>query len=178
MDPGSFLFGSEEKLKKVSNLNKGQGQFLNQLIKMLQGMSGEGGGYGQAMGLLQDYLNPQSDVYQNFEKPYLRQFNEQTIPGLAERFAGMGAQGGALSSSGFGQALGSAGAGLQENLAQMKTGMQRSAAGDIMGQFNQLAGLGLGTQPFSYQQKPASAGLIGTGLSSFLGGLGKGIFGG
>lgn len=175
MDIGEFLFGAEEKLNKVPTMSRGQTGILNQLLKLLGGMGSQGGGYNQAMGLLQQYLDPESEVYKNFEAPYMRQFNEQTIPQLAERFAGMGAQGGALSSSGFGQALGAAGAGLQENLASMKSGMQRQAAGDIMGQYNNLLGQGLGAQPFGYHQKSASTGLVPNVLANFAQGLGKSI---
>ncbi len=45
------------------------------------------------------------------------QFNQQTIPSLAERFTGLNAQG----SSAFTQALGQAGAGLDEGLAALES---------------------------------------------------------
>lgn len=47
-------------------------------------------------------------------------FNENTIPGLAERFASLGS-GGSLNSSAFGQALGGAGAGFERDLAALKS---------------------------------------------------------
>jgi hypothetical protein len=145
-----FLFGKESKIKKLPTMSDQQGELFKSLLGSLQG------GNNQAMNLLQQYLNPQSDIYQNFEKPYLQQFEQETVPMLAERFAGAGAQGGALSSSGFGQALSSAGSNLQTGLAQMKSGMQRQSIQDILG-MNQMA---LGTSPFSYLQKPASAGFL------------------
>jgi hypothetical protein len=46
----------------------------------------------------------------------INQFNTQTIPGLAERFTALG---GGQRSSGFQQALGAAGSGLQQSLASM-----------------------------------------------------------
>ena len=79
------------------------------------------------------------------------------MPGLAERFAGFGANSGALSSSVFGQALGAAGANLQTNLAQMKSQMQRSSISDILNQYNQLANGVMGAQPFSYGEQGPGA---------------------
>jgi hypothetical protein len=156
-----FLFGEDDKLKQLENLSPEQQQILQQLLGNVQGMGGQGA-YGQATNLLQQYLDPQSDIYKNFEAPYRQEFEQQTVPMLAERFAGQGAQGGALSSSGFGQALGAAGSNLQTNLAQMKSGLQRQSISDILGQYNTMAGLGLGTQPFSYYNKPGHQGFLPT----------------
>lgn len=69
-----------------------------------------------------------------FKAPYLREFEEKIIPGLAERFAGMGA--GSQSSSAFQQALGSSGADLSERLGVL--GAQReqgalSGLGNLLG---------------------------------------------
>lgn len=171
-----FLFGSSDKLKKVNNFDSQQGQLHNSILSQLLQMQGQGGGYSNALQILQDYLNPQSDAYQNFEQPYLDQFNQQTIPGLAEQFAGAGGgMGGGLSSSGFGQALGAAGANLQTNLAQMKSGLQRQSVNDLFAQFNQQSQQGLNAQPFSYKQQQGSQGLLQSGLNAFLGGLGGGF---
>lgn len=74
---------------------------------------------------LQKLLSGDQETMDQFQAPYLRQFHEQTIPGLAERFAGYGA--GAQSSSAFQQALAQAGAGLSENLASLRGQMQLGA---------------------------------------------------
>jgi hypothetical protein len=155
----NFLFGEDARADKLPTMTRSQNQFLNQILSQLKG-GGLGQGYEQGLGLLQDYLNPQSDLYKNFEAPYLQQFEQQTLPGLAERFAGMGAMGQGLSSSGFGQALGAAGSNLQTQLASLKSGMQRQSIGDILGQYNTQASLGLGQQPFAYMQTPASPGFL------------------
>lgn len=65
-------------------------------------------------------------------------FAQQTIPSIAERFSGLGAQ----KSSAFGQQLGAAGAGLESDLAGQKQlyNLQQ------MGLFQNLAGLGLNPQ--------------------------------
>src|SRR5271170_2333198 len=95
-----FLFGNEGGNQQLSTLNGQQNDVLQQILKMVQQ---SGGGVEQAFQLLQGYLDPNSEQYKNFEAPYLQQFNQQTIPGLAEKFAGYGGGlGGGLSSSGFG----------------------------------------------------------------------------
>lgn len=165
----SGLFsGNDNKLKKIPTLSKEQQAILGNVYGNL---SGAQGGYGNAMGLLQGYLDPNSEQYKNFEAPYLREFEQQTIPGLAERFAGAGAQGGALSSSGFGQALGSAGANLQTNLAAMKSQMQRQSISDILNQYNQLTSTGLNAQPFAYGIQPGGAGALPSAFANMSGPL-------
>jgi len=64
-------------------------------------------------------------------------FQTQTVPSLAERFTSMGQ--GAQRSSGFREALGAAGSGLEESLASM--GSQRSL--QEQGLLQSLLGLGL-----------------------------------
>jgi hypothetical protein len=151
--------------KKVSNFDRIQKQLHGQRGNQALGLGGAGGGYENAIGLLQDYLNPESDIYQNFEAPYLQRFNQQTVPGLAERFAGFGAQGGALSSSGFGQALSTAGANLQTDLAAMKANMQRNSIADILNQYNTLSSGVMGAQPFSQvAQSPGTLSSIFSGI--------------
>jgi hypothetical protein len=77
---------------------------------------------------------------------------------------------GALSSSGFGQALGGAGAGLQSQLAQMFSSLQQQAAGAQYNQFNQMANQGLNYQPFAYYQQPGGATQGGGFMSGLFGG--------
>lgn len=103
---------------------------LNPAQKGIFEMFNRSGGMGTnpLAGQINDYysglLDQSSPAYDNFAAPHLRQFNEQTIPALSERFAGLGAQ----SSSGFQNALGQAGAGLQENLAALRSGLQMQGA--------------------------------------------------
>lgn len=168
------LFGSQGKTEKLPTMNPEQ---LGHLKQMLQMLSPEGKlGQGQEMSLdrLMEMLDPSSEAQQRFADPYMQQFEQQTVPGLAERFAGAGATGGALSSSGFGQALGGAGANLQSQLAQLKSQLQQSAAQDLMGQYNTLSQQSLGAQPFAYQQQPGQQGLVQSALQ----GWGRSGFGG
>lgn len=156
-----FLFGSGDKMKKLDTMTPEQKKFLNQIISMLSGGQGGPPGLQNALGGLQDWMNPESSVYKNFEKPYLEEFEQKTIPMLGEQFAGMGGgMGGALSSSGFGQALGAAGANLQTDLAQMKSDKQRQALQDYLNAFMSLTGQTLGAQPFGYQKQQGSPGFL------------------
>ena len=164
-----FLFGTEDTREQLPTMNPQQMKLLNSVISQ-QGKLQQGG-YGDSMSLLQQYLNPESDVYKNFENPYRQEFEQQTVPGLAERFAGLGAMGGGLSSSGFGQALGAAGANLQTQLASMKQQYQRQSINDLLNQYNQLTNTGLNARTFENTYQPGSTGLLG-GLGS---GIGAGI---
>lgn len=161
----SGLFGGgNEGMQKYKTLSKEQQKFHQ--IRGQQAQQLGQGGYQGSLDILQQMLNPQSDIYRNFEAPYRREFEEQTIPNLAERFAGMGAQGGALSSSGFGQSLGAAGAGLQEKLAYLKSGLQQSAIERLMNQYNSLSQGYLNTPEFAYANQQGGVSPLSTGTTS------------
>ena len=158
-----FSGGGGDKMKKVSNFNEGQNQFFDQYTDQANQSFG---GMDKIMGLLQSMMDPNSEFFKNFENQQMTQFNEQTIPRLAEQFAG-GANGGALSSSGFGQALGGAASGLQANLAQGKSGMIMQALQQYLNQHNQQANTVLGTKPFDYINKQKGGGAASGLLSAF-----------
>ena len=146
------------KWSQQPNISPEQQQLLSQLLQMLGGEGELGQASGDALAQLKELMDPSSEAQQRFADPHMQQFQQQTLPGIAERFAGAGAQGGALSSSGFGQALGGAAAGLQTQLAGMKSELQKGSIQDILGQFKSLLGQGLGTQSFSnvYQHPTGS----------------------
>lgn len=102
---------------------------------------------------LMQLLQGGSQAEENFAAPYMRQFREQTIPELSTLFGGAGAG----SSSGFQQALGQAGAGLQENLASLRSGLQMQALPQALGYaqtpFSNLQSLlGMNTQALVQKQ--------------------------
>ncbi len=175
-----YLFGSPDKLKKVATGTPEQQALHGQILQQAMGMGQPGGGYQNAQNYYNSLLQPGNDAFNNFAAPFLNQFNEQTLPGIAERFAGAGA----LSSSGFGQALGGAGAGLQSQLAQLFAQLQSQAAGQQTNQYNQLTSQGLNYQPFAYQQQAGTGGLfapllagLGTMAAGPLGGMAAGAIG-
>jgi hypothetical protein len=164
-----FLLGSPAKTKQLPTLNKDQLRLLGQMIQLL----GPGGGLGQGFGESLDYqrqlMDPSSEAVNQFTQPYVDQFNQQTIPGLAERFAGLGGGlGGGLSSSGFGQSLSSAAGNLQTQLAALKAGLGQQAAGQLMSQYTNLSGQALGKSPFGYMQQPGTQGFLPQALSAYL----------
>jgi hypothetical protein len=181
--------------KSISTLTSGQKKSLKQLLGSLGGQPTnimESPLFQQGQGYLQNLLQGGPQATSAFEAPYLREFQQRTIPALAERFAGLGS--GALSSSAFQQALGSAGAGLQEQLAALRSGLQMQALPQALGFAQQpianrlgFTQLGLGTQAQGYvpQQLPFwQSALLGLapglgqlggmfGLGGLLGGLGR-----
>jgi hypothetical protein len=182
--------------RSLSTITKPQKGLLNQTISGLSGQSSniaQNPLFQQVQGYLQNLLSGSPESSKAFEAPAMRQFNEQIIPGLAERFSGAGAQ----SSSAFQQALGQQGAGLAERLQRMRSELQmgaiphglQTAQQPISNLFN-FSNLGLNTQAQGYvpKQQPfwqklltsgaqgLGAGLSGGGLSG-LGGL-LGMFGG
>lgn len=156
------LFSGNDKLKKKSTMTKEQQALLNQILSMVSPSGNLGQAYGESLGYQQQLMDPNSEAVRQFTEPYMREFEQQTVPGLAERFAGAGGgMGGGLSSSGFGQALSSAGGNLQSQLAQLKAGLGQQAAQSLMGQYGNLTGAGLSAQPFAYVQPQMG---FGTGL--------------
>lgn len=163
----SSLTSKKPGLKKVPTMSQGQQGLQNQILQLLQGQLGQGGPFSQAQGYLQNLLSGSPQSTSAFEAPAMRQFNEQIIPGLAERFSGLGA--GSQSSSAFQQALGQAGAGLSENLQALRSGLQGGAAQQLLGLPSQFLGAGF-QSPFAYMQTQG-----GGRLSNLLGSFGQGI---
>jgi len=151
-----MLFGKPGEYKALPTMAPEQQQLLTQLLGGLRGPTQAG---------LGNLLNLLGGGTEAFEKPLMRQFYEQTIPGIAERFTGMGA--GAQQSSAFKQALGEAGAGLSEQLGALRGGLQMQG----LGQLSNLLGMGLGAKPFEWAQLPGTEGF----LSPLIGGIGSGL---
>ena len=166
----NFLFGSPDELNKVATGTKEQKALHNNILSRAMGMQQGQGGYDLANQYYNNLLGEnQGQAFDQFSQPYMQQFQEQVLPQIAERFAGMGA----LSSSGFGQALGGAASGLQSQLAQLFSQLQSQAAGQQYNQYNQfgqqqndLAQMGLNYQPFAYKHTPGSQGFLGTALGA------------
>jgi len=156
-----FLIGSKDKVKQLPNMTPEQMSVLQQLL------GGLGGGMGSGMDYLQSLLSGEEGAFDAYEAPMKRQFEEQTVPGLAEQFSSLGS--GAQGSSAFGQALGQAGAGLTENLAAQRAQLRSGA----MQQLSQLMGIGLGAQPFGYNVQKGQAGMLPSMSQGFGSAIGK-----
>ena len=101
-----------------------------------------------------DILANPSQGFEPIAQQARTQFQQKTVPMLAERFLGSGQN---LASSGLTQQLSQGGAGLEEALAALQTqyGMQNRAQG--------LSALGMGLSPqFQFFQTPEQQGLVGS----------------
>jgi len=147
-----FFTGTPGEFKQISKFNPAQEQGFNTSLQ-------------QALSGLQQ---PLGQGYAPIAQQARSQFNQQTIPTLAERFSSMGGQGGQRSSA-FPQMLGQAGAGLEEGLAagQAQFGLQHQQL------LQQLLGIGL-TPQFETMYTPRQPSFIGNLLSSLAPGLGMG----
>lgn len=111
--------------------------------------------------------NLPSASFEPIKQAAMSQFSQDIIPGIAERFSGLGA--GGQRSSAFQQALGGAGAGLAERLAAMQQGFNMQQRQMDLGQLMSMLQMGLQPQ-FEYGITPPQSG-FGTQLA---GGLGQG----
>ena len=155
---GGLSKGGGDKLKKIKNFDPEQQRFFDQYKQ--QAIDSQGG-MQDVMGLLQSMLDPNSEFFKNFENQQMTEFNERTLPNIAERFAGANAMGGGLMTSGFGQALGGAASGLHSNLAAGKSSMIWQALQQLLSQYNTQANTVLSARPFDYVNKQGGGGFAG-----------------
>lgn len=173
-----FFFGDKDRTSQLSTLAPQQQQSLSNVIGQISPQGQAGQNYSSAQQYLSRLLGGDKEAYNMFASPYIQNFEQQIIPQIAERFAGLGgplASGEA--SSGFGQALSGAGAQLQAQLANLFANLQQNASSQAMGQYNNLANLGLNTRAVENIYQPGSTGALGGILSGAAQGLGYG-FGG
>jgi hypothetical protein len=149
----NFFLGSGPSIQQIPTVTPEVSQALSQILQ-------------QALGGLQNPSQGFAPIAQDAQ----RNFQQNIVPSIAERFSGLGAQ----RSSAFGQQLGSAGAGLASNLAsqQAQYGLQNRQG--LLSQFQ------LGSMPqFENAYNPGQSGflsqllsgLVGGGLSAGTGGL-------
>lgn len=108
-----------------STYNPNQLGMMDQILQSLKGGAPNiqnNQNYQQGQEWLSSLFND-PEFFKNMEAPLQRQFQEQTVPELANRFAGMGA--GATGSTAFRNQLGREGSNLHSNIAAMRTGMQQ-----------------------------------------------------
>jgi len=153
------LFGKEEKTEQLPRFTPQQEQTTGQLLGGAQEQ------LPQIFQYLQQILSQSPEMMQQFQAPAMRQFEEEIIPTIAERFSKVNAQ----KSSAFGQQLGKAGAGLAENLAAQRAGLGQNA----ISQLQQLLGQGMQPQ-FETMFRPGTSGSLAQLLGPLLGGIGGG----
>lgn len=169
------LFGSKPKFEKHSMLTGHQSKMLKKLLGNINPEDfdvTQNPLYQKSQSFLSDLLDPSSKAAKSFEAPYKRQFEQEVVPGLAERFTSMGGQ----NSSGFQQTMGQAGAGLSENLASMRNQLAMQALPQAFS-FSQQpfanlmsrVGLGMGVNKFTGIGSPGQSGFLqnfGSGMAS------------
>lgn len=177
------IFGESSRPKVHSGFTKDQQRMLNQYMSMIQNQR-------QAIQPLQDqafsYLQGlfEPGAFQGLEGVAKRQFNEEIVPGIAERFGASAGSGG--ENSAMANALGRAGVDLETNLAQLRQQGQMGALGQMLGLSqmpfqNYAQGLGLWSgQNIAPTPRPGFlqgvAGGFGQGLGQALGRLPFGGF--
>ena len=174
-----FFTGTPEKREQVSRLTPSQQKIQQQLEGAAQNR-GAGGAFGESSDYFRDLLSNDSADFNAFAAPEMRRFNEQTIPGIAEQFAGMGA--GGLSSSGFQNAAVGAGTDLSERLGSIRAGLRMQGAQGLQNIGNQSLQQNSDwqtTQPGSEGLLSQALPLLGTAAGFAIGGpFGASIGGG
>lgn len=191
------------KINKLSNLTSEQRHLLKDVTKhpdvhMNLPNIKHNENYKMGGNYLQQILgqNPNDpNAAKQFEAPYMRQFQEEIMPQLAEQYAGAGAMG----SSAFQNAAAHEGGSLMERLAALRgnLGLQQQGLGlqaaqqalgyaqlPFMQKFQQQGqeqnlgmarrNLALGAQPYTFTHQEGGmgpGGMIGKGLSSLGGGM-------
>lgn len=165
------FFGTEDKVKQANLYTPEQQRAL---VDYFNNPIQQTPLYGSGASYLQNLLSGTPNATAEFNAPYLQQFQQQIVPGLSERFAGMGTGGGALSSSAFNQTLAQAGTGLQATLAQLRQQLLGQASQQALGYaqqpYSNLLG-GLGMRQFENIYKPGSPGAGQSLLGGAAGGL-------
>jgi hypothetical protein len=151
------LFGKPGEIRALPTTTTEQGQALDQLLGGAQQQLPD------AFGFLSNILGQSPEAMQQFQAPALRQFREQIVPDIAQRFGEVGG----LQSSGFQQALGQGAERLTENLAAQRAGLGFQG----LGQLQNLLKMGLEPR-FQYQTIPESPGFVQNAIQSLFGMLG------
>jgi hypothetical protein len=134
--------------------------------------------YGGVSDFLQKIYSGDPSAFEAFEAPALRQFNEQLIPQLAERFTGAGTGAGAINSSAFQNQATHAATDLSERLAAMRANIQQQSLYPALAYAQQPYQNALSQaqiHPFGYAHQPGSTGLFGNLLSGLAGGASQGF---
>lgn len=187
MDPGTMMALMSALSGFMGSMNGNEGEHkssfsenqqggINDVLNTVKGMKGnaditQNQGYQNGQNWLNDLFNDQN-FFQNFEAPMQRQFQEQTIPDLANRFGSMGS-GGSLGSTGFRNQANREAGNLQSNIAALRGGMQQQGANqglqyaqqpfqNMMALYNQALG-----QPVNNQYQPPNAGPFGALAAPF-----------
>lgn len=168
MSFNNFMFGSEGEFKRESKLSPKQ----QEIWDLYQQAAASG--FEDAANYYKSILADDPELYQQLFAPEIQRYQRETIPQLAEQFAGLGS--GGINSSGFQQAATGAGADLAERLAGMRANLKGQAASGMAGM---AQGLLTPTDNLYYQQpqqgfaEQAASTALDAGVTYATGGLNK-----
>ncbi len=152
----------KDKIKQLAKYDPQQEAFLNQLLEMAQQ------GNKNAFDYLNSILSDEEGAFEDFERPYLQQFNEEVIPSILERFTGSSMSKGG---SALNQSLGRAATNLSTNLASQRANLKNNAINQL-NQYGQMA-LTQKSQPYVQKGKTGAFEMLGDAASSGYADLGK-----
>jgi len=152
---GNFLTGTPAQTQQFQRFNPQQQNVLNQLLS--QGFSG--------------LQNQQQFDFAPIEQQAKTGFYSDVVPTIAERFTAMGS---GPRSSNFASALGSAGAGLQQSLAALRSQIGLQQQGQQQNLLQNLLQLGL-TPQFENAYTPAQPGFAESAGAPILQALGQSL---
>lgn len=165
---GRFFFGDKGGRENIYNPE--QQRTLDYVNQMARDGITNNRGYQQGSDYINRLLSNDPEAYAAFEAPYRQQYEQQVIPGIAERFAGQGA--GNTSSSAFRNSLAQAGGDYTTGLAALRAQMQMQAlpqalnyAKAPMEQLADLSKVGLNRSP--YQEREGSPGFLAQMAGAF-----------
>lgn len=176
-------FGNKKKassLNQLPTMNAGQSKLLDQLLSQLGNAPptlGQNKLYQQGSDVLSKMLSGEADTA--LEGPLMKQFQEEIIPMIQERFSG------SSGSSGLNQSLSRAAHDLLQSFGSLRSQNRQSALSQILGysqapgnEYYNRASLALGERPFQYQEKPVGflGSLLAGGAGTFSQELGKGLY--
>lgn len=124
----NFVVGDEGYQEQRSRLTPEQQKIQADYESAING-PGANGAFGTSADYYRDLLSNDSQTMNQLNGPEMRRFNEQTIPGLSEQFAGMGS--GGLDSSGFRNAAVGAGTDLSERLGAIRANLRSQGAAGL-----------------------------------------------
>ena len=173
-----FLFGKGERQGKRSlqtqEQQMGLQNYFNNPINQ-NPLYQSGGNY------LQQLLSNEPGAFEAFEAPYMKNFQQNIAPQIAERFGGYGTGAGGLNSSGFQNSIAQAGYNLQAQLASLRGGLQQNAVNQglqyAQQPYSNLLG-GLGVQAFQPYHTQRQSGFYENMLQALAGSAGGALRGG
>lgn len=125
-ESGSSFLTKPEQLKEFERYSPEQTDLLRSIQSILTGKGEKPTG-----GILGQLFSPEG--FEAYAAPARREFFESTVPGLAERFSGVGAQ----RSSAFQQQLAKAGEDLSTRLGEFRSQQQQQLLGPLLNQLLQ-----------------------------------------